>query len=136
MTLGRQLRDLAPGLTPRSALEKFAALQMIDVHLPTSDGRQVVLTRYTQPEPDLDLSAPFETGVASSVPTQNYRLSDRSPSQASVVKTLGILSLIPNALQLSHPPIRQVGLARCAVYLTERTPGGRRRSPRDRRPRR
>jgi transposase len=55
VTLGRQLRDLAPGLTPRSALEKFAALQMIDVHLPTSDGRQVVLTRYTQPEPDLDL---------------------------------------------------------------------------------
>ena len=55
VTLGRQLRDLAPGLTPRSALEKFATLQMIDVHLPTSDGRQVVLTRYTQPEPDLDL---------------------------------------------------------------------------------
>ena len=46
---------MAPGLTPHSALEKFAALQMIDVHLPTSDGRQVVLTRYTQPEPDLDL---------------------------------------------------------------------------------
>ena len=55
VTLGRQLRDLAPGLTARSVLEKFCAMQMIDVHLPTSDGREVVLTRYTQPEPDLEL---------------------------------------------------------------------------------
>jgi transposase len=30
---------LAPGLTPRSVLEKFAVMQMIDVHLPTTDGR-------------------------------------------------------------------------------------------------
>src|SRR6266511_2886829 len=51
VTLGRRLKDLAPGLTPRSVLEKFAALQMIDVHLPTTDGREVILTRYTQPEP-------------------------------------------------------------------------------------
>lgn len=55
VTLGRQLRDLAPGLTPRSVIEKFAAVQMIDVHLPTSDGREVVLTRHTQPEAELDL---------------------------------------------------------------------------------
>ena len=55
VTLGRQLRDLAPGLTPRSVLEKFCAVQMIDVHLPTSDGREVVLTRHTQPEPELEL---------------------------------------------------------------------------------
>ena len=25
---------------------------MIDVHLPTTDGREVILTRYTQPEPE------------------------------------------------------------------------------------
>src|SRR5271168_4992817 len=36
-------------------LEKFAAVQMIDVHLPTTDGREIVLTRYTQPEPELQL---------------------------------------------------------------------------------
>ena len=30
------LHALAPGLTPRSVLEKFAAVQMIDVHLPTT----------------------------------------------------------------------------------------------------
>ena len=28
---------------------------MIDVHLPTTDGRELVLTRYTQPEPELQL---------------------------------------------------------------------------------
>ena len=49
------MRDLAPGLTPRSVLEKFAAMQMIDVHLPTTDGRQLVFRRYTQPEKDQKL---------------------------------------------------------------------------------
>jgi transposase len=55
VTLRRWLRDLAPGLTPRSILEKFAAVQMIDVHLPTTDGRHVILPRYTQPEKELQL---------------------------------------------------------------------------------
>lgn len=53
VTLRRWLRDFGPGLMPRSVLEKFAAMQMIDVHLPTTDGRQVVLSRYTQPEKEL-----------------------------------------------------------------------------------
>ena len=55
ITLQRRLHALAPGLTARSALEKFAAVQMIDVHLPTTDGREIVLSRYTQPEPELKL---------------------------------------------------------------------------------
>jgi Transposase DDE domain len=55
VTLQRRLHALAPGLTARSALEKFAAVQMIDVHLPTTDGRELVLTRYTQPELELQL---------------------------------------------------------------------------------
>ena len=55
VTLRRRLRDLAPGLTPRAVLEKFSAMQMIDVHLPTSDGRTIILSRYTQPEADLQL---------------------------------------------------------------------------------
>ena len=55
ITLHRRLHALAPGLTARSALEKFAAVQMIDVHLPTTDGRELILTRYTQPEPELQL---------------------------------------------------------------------------------
>ena len=55
VTLTRRLHALAPGLTARSALEKFAAVQMIDVHLPTTDGREILLTRYTHPEPELQL---------------------------------------------------------------------------------
>ncbi|HEV3109573.1 MAG TPA: IS1634 family transposase [Candidatus Binataceae bacterium] len=52
VTLGRRLHALAPGLTPRSVIEKLSAIQMIDVHVPTTDGRELVLTRYTEPEPD------------------------------------------------------------------------------------
>jgi len=55
VTLGHRLKDLAPGLTTRSALEKFSAVQMIDVCVPTTDGRELTLTRYTQPEPELQL---------------------------------------------------------------------------------
>ena len=44
------LKLLAPGLAPRTVIEKFKKIQMLDVHLPTTDGKQLVLTRYTQPE--------------------------------------------------------------------------------------
>ena len=52
VTLKHRLRPLAPGLTPRSVLEKMAAIQMVDVQLPTTDGRIVTLSRYTEPEED------------------------------------------------------------------------------------
>ena len=52
VTLKHRLRALAPGLTPRAVLEKLAAIQMVDVHLPTTDGRYLVLPRYTQPNKD------------------------------------------------------------------------------------
>ncbi len=55
VTLRRRLRDLAPGLTPRAVLEKFATIHMLDVHLPTTDHRTVVMSRYTQPESDVQL---------------------------------------------------------------------------------
>ena len=55
VTLRRRLRDLAPGLTPRSALDKFGSMQMIDVHLPTTDGRKLIMSRYTQPEQELQI---------------------------------------------------------------------------------
>jgi hypothetical protein len=60
-TLKLQLAAHAPGLTPRSALEKLSAIQMVDVWLPTTDGRWLVMPRHTQPEPEqqiiLDLLA-------------------------------------------------------------------------------
>jgi len=55
VTLKQRARSKAPGLTPRAILEKFKAMQMIDVHLPTTDGQKLILPRYTQPEKDLQL---------------------------------------------------------------------------------
>jgi hypothetical protein len=46
---------MAPGLIPRSLFDKFAAMQMIDVPIPTTEGREGQLSRYTQPEPELTL---------------------------------------------------------------------------------
>jgi hypothetical protein len=53
--LRQRLKALAGGLTSRAVLEKFCAVQMVDVHLPTTDGREVILTRYTQPEQELQV---------------------------------------------------------------------------------
>jgi transposase len=55
VTLKARLKLTARGLTPRAVLEKFAAVQMLDVHLPTTDGREIVMSRFTQPEKDLQL---------------------------------------------------------------------------------
>ena len=51
-TLAQRLKVYAPGLTPRAVLDKLSGIQMIDVKLPTTDGRLLVMPRYTQPEPD------------------------------------------------------------------------------------
>jgi hypothetical protein len=55
VTLRRRLYTLAPGLTPRAVLEKFASVQMIDVRLPTTDGRTILMSRYTQPEQEVQV---------------------------------------------------------------------------------
>lgn len=55
VTLKHRAKQLAPGLTPRSILEKFTTMQMVDVHLPTTDRRYLILPRYTQPDEDLKL---------------------------------------------------------------------------------
>jgi transposase len=52
VTLRRKLQACASGLTPRAALEKLVGIQMVDVHFPTTDGRQLLFRRYTRPEPD------------------------------------------------------------------------------------
>src|SRR5450631_1734204 len=73
-TLGGQLKAIAPGLTPRSVLEKFAAVQMIDVFVPTTDGRELCLTRYTQPEPELKLLLDkLRLALPAQAPPKNHR---------------------------------------------------------------
>jgi transposase len=48
VTLRARLKPLAGGLTPRAVLDKMAAVQMLDVHFPTTDGRTLILSRYTE----------------------------------------------------------------------------------------
>jgi len=55
VTLRAHLKPLAPGLTSRAVLDKLAAIQMLDVHFPTTDGRTLILSRYTQPTPEQQL---------------------------------------------------------------------------------
>jgi transposase len=50
VTLRHRLRLHAPGLTPRAVLEKLAGIQMLDVSFPTTDGRRLVMPRYTEPD--------------------------------------------------------------------------------------
>lgn len=52
VTLRGHLRKLAGGLTTRAVLDKFAAIQMVDAHFPTTDGRELLFRRYTQPDKD------------------------------------------------------------------------------------
>ncbi len=52
VTLRARLRALAAGLTPRAVLDKLAAIQMLDVHFPTTDGRTLILSRHTEPNTD------------------------------------------------------------------------------------
>ena len=49
-TLKMRLEPHAPGLSPRSVLEILGQLIMVDVHLPTTDNRELRLSRYTQPD--------------------------------------------------------------------------------------
>jgi hypothetical protein len=55
VTLKNLAKSHATGLTPRAIIEQVAQMQMIDVHQPTTDGRTILLSRYTQPNRDLAL---------------------------------------------------------------------------------
>ncbi|MGH6805150.1 MAG: IS1634 family transposase [Methyloceanibacter sp.] len=55
VTLRARLRPLASGLTPRAVLDKLAGIQMLDVHFPTTDGRSLLLSRYTELDADQKL---------------------------------------------------------------------------------
>jgi len=55
VTLRNRLKPSAGGLTSRSVLEIFHQMQMVDVHLPTTDGRTILLQRYTEPSPEVQL---------------------------------------------------------------------------------
>ena len=55
VTLRQRLRALAGGLMPRVVFEKLATLMLIDVCVPTTDGRELLLIRHTEPDKDTAL---------------------------------------------------------------------------------
>ena len=69
--------------------EKFAAVPMIDVHLPTTDGRELTLTRFTEPEPELKLLLnKLKLELPAQPPRKNHRRRAR-PTGPAVVPTFG-----------------------------------------------
>ena len=53
VTLKNSLQRHAPGLTPAQVIDHLATVQMIDVRIPTIDGRWLTMPRYTQPSKEL-----------------------------------------------------------------------------------
>jgi len=85
VTLRARLKPLAPGLTPRAVLDKLAAVQMLDVHFPTTDGRTLILSRYTELNADqkllahqLKLSLPLQPPPRITAPQMPVRLATHS----------------------------------------------------------
>ena len=80
MTLKQKLRALAPGLTPRQALDQLAGVQMLDVEMPTTDGRTLTLSRSTQPEPAVRLL----------LEQLKFNLPEQPPPRLSAEQKLGL----------------------------------------------
>ncbi|MEK6601507.1 MAG: hypothetical protein AABZ09_06470, partial [Candidatus Binatota bacterium] len=78
VTLKQRLSALASGLTPRAVLETLAGVQMLDVEVPTTDGRWLVMSRYTQPE----------KAVALLLARLKMKLPDQPPPRLSAQKRL------------------------------------------------
>ena len=83
ITLRQRLKALAGGLMPRVVLEKLAGLQLLDVRVPTTDERELLLVRRTEPERDvalllarLKLTLPPQPPPASAHPKRTERHAD------------------------------------------------------------
>ena len=75
-------------LTPRQIIGKFRAVKMVDVVMPTTDGRIVTLPRDVEPKPDLAISAgSARTDVARPAPAEDLKRSCRRGEIDCVVKT-------------------------------------------------
>src|SRR5450755_3884954 len=80
VTLKHRLQAYAPGLTPRAVLEKLATIQMLDVSFPTTDGRRLVMPRYTEPDPEQALVLHHLKLVLPSQPAPRISIGSASPS--------------------------------------------------------
>ena len=100
VTLARRLKALAPGLTPRSLFEKFAAVQMIDLHIPTTDGRELQLTRYHPAAARADAAPqPPQARTAKPAAPQNHR----RPGRRSTFPVVPTFWVSPQRFQRAIP---------------------------------
>ena len=84
VTLRAQLKPLAPGLTPRAVLDKLAAIQMLDVHFPTTDGRTLILSRHTELNADQKLLVKQLKLDLPAQPPPRITASARQPARAAI----------------------------------------------------
>ena len=98
MTLKAKLRGLAHGLTPAQILDKFKTIQMVDVHVPTTDGREWVLSRYTQPEME---HRALLNQLKLKLPNQPAPKITAAPAK-SIARTTGSVVEIPVATSITH----------------------------------
>jgi hypothetical protein len=94
-----RLKPLAPGLTPRAVLDKFAAIQMLDAHFPTSDSRTLILSR-TELTAGHKNSGPA-TPATGAATNHRARKNRSPPSQRRAVETFAVLALILLGFPLS-----------------------------------
>ena len=121
LTLGRRLRHLAPGLTPRSVLVKLATMQIIDVHLPTTDNREVILRRYApagaRPTAPAGATESAKSGYA---PKPTARLTPKLVAQSAALCFIECMTLrVLEKEALSLPPRSRVRLAERIIESIE-----------------
>ena len=82
VTLKNRLMIHASGLTPAAVFEKLATIQMVEVWIPTVDGRWLVLPRHTQPEKDVQAVLKQMRITLPSQPPPRIKASQVSPLPA------------------------------------------------------
>jgi hypothetical protein len=123
--LRAKLRRSAPGLTAREALGSLSAIQMVDVELPTTDGRVLILPRYTEPEAEqemvlekLGLTLPAQPPpriraeqLAEPPPRSRAEQPPKLPGTESICsKDLGVKNRVPDpASGVGDPKVRNLG---------------------------
>jgi len=101
ITLRQQLRARAPGLMPRVVLEKLAGLHLLDVIIPTIDGRELLLRRRTEPDHDIAL---LLDRLDRTIPRNPRPRSDRRPRPCSP----DLCQARAHNQRLAFPPPRQL----------------------------
>ena len=118
VTLRARVEPRPTGLTPRAVLDKLAVIQMLDVHFPTTDGRTLILSRYTNRTPSRRSFCNSFNLTLPAQPPPKITINGQPPAAAQEAKCSGDLltSSTRNSspFQPPLPSVEKVGLAaRC-----------------------